>query len=372
MLDIKKMYFCHIKPVILHAMKLKLTTILGILYLSAAVHAQGTSAPYSPGITQDAVSYWLPRTNLTVTVTVCKETFKPGEFARYAERYLRITDVKDKSNEVWKIKSVAITSYGTPDKEQLYTLAFPKKGARPYIELTDDGILSAVNVHKEEEQSIRETTQAEPAKKIVNPQDYMTEEILMASSTAKMAELTAKEIYNIRESRNSITRGQADYVPSDGESLRFMLEYLTEQENALLTLFCGTTETVESTFTIDVAPSAQIEKQILFRFSTRLGVLPTDNLAGEPVWIDVTGKQMASRTEPAKQGSSKNGPFLYYRIPGRASVKVYNNRESLAEQDLQIAQFGNVEVISSTIMGKKADTRITFNTMTGNVIGINE
>mgnify|MGYP002237433690 CR=1 FL=1 len=32
-----------------------------------------------------------------------------------------------------------------------------------------------------------------------NPRDFLTEEILMASSTAKMAELVAKEIYNIRE-----------------------------------------------------------------------------------------------------------------------------------------------------------------------------
>lgn len=375
MLDIEKMYFCHIKPVILSVMKLKLITILGILYISVPVLAQGTSAPYSPGITQDAVSYWLPRTNLTVTVTVCKETFKPGEFARYAERYLRMTDVKDKSNEVWKIKSVGITSYGTPDKEQLYTLTFPAKGTRPYIELTDEGILSAVNVHREQEVSASATVPEEPSKKKINPQDYMTEEILMASSTAKMAELTAKEIYNIRESRNSITRGQADFVPTDGETLKFMLEYLTEQENALLTLFCGTTESVESSFTINVDPSAPIEKQILFRFSTRLGVLPVDNLAGEPVWIDITNKQMAGMkepTSPAKPGSSKNGPFLYYRIPGRANVKIYNNRESLAEQDMQIAQFGNVEVISSTIMGKKADTRITFDTMTGNVLGINE
>lgn len=375
MLDIKKMYFCHIKPVIPYAMRMKLTTVLGILYITAAIHAQGVSAPYSPGITQDAVSYWLPKTNLTVTVTVCKETFKPGEFARYAERYLRITDVKNKANEVWKIKSVEIEPYGTPDKDQLFTLTFPAKGPRPYIELTDDGILSAVNVHRTQEQIASQTVLPEPANRKVNPQDYMTEEILMASSTAKMAELTAKEIYNIRESRNSITRGQADFVPTDGESLKFMLEYLTEQENALLTLFCGTTETVESSFTINVDPSAPIEKQILFRFSTRLGVLPTDNLAGEPVWMDITNKQMTSMKDPAsgaKSGSSKNGPFLYYRIPGRANVKVYNNRESLAEQDVQIAQFGNTEVISSAIMGKKADTRITFNTLTGNVIGINE
>ena len=44
----------------------------------------------------------------------------------------------------------------------------------------------------------------------------------MASSTAKMAELVAKEIYNIRESKNALLRGQADNTPSDGAQLKIM------------------------------------------------------------------------------------------------------------------------------------------------------
>ena len=338
--------------------------------------AQGTSAPYQPGITQDAVSYWLPKTQLTVTVTVQKQTFKPGEFSRYAERYLRLNDVKDKAEEVWSISDITVSAAGIPDKDKLYTLAFPAKGTRPYIELTRDGIISAVNTHVEETAVKTATTPVKEKEKKLNPQEFMTEEILMAGSTAKMAELTAKEIYNIRESRNAITRGQADFVPTDGESLKFMLESLSAQEAALLTLFVGTSETEDVTFTINVTPDEPVNKQLLFRFSTKLGVLPTDNLAGEPVWIDITDRNMTevySAAKKSQSGSSKKeGAFLYYRIPGRAMVKVYNNRTEFTEQELQIAQFGKVEVISTTIMGKMADTRITFDTTTGNVKGINE
>ena len=207
----------------------------------------------------------------------------------------------------------------------------------------------------------------------------MTEEILMAGSTAKMAELTAKEIYNIRESRNSITRGQADYIPTDGESTVYILEYLTEQENALLTLFTGTSDTQEHIFTIDVNPDEPLTKQILFRFSAKLGVLPVDNLAGEPVWIDITDRNMI-KGQAIENNSGKTkvlrkkekGPFLYYRIPGRAEVKIYNNRKSFTEEDVQIAQFGKVEVVSSTVMGKHADTKIVFDTTTGNIKSIND
>ena len=354
----------------------KSVLLLGLALGATPLFAQGTSAPYQPGITQDAVSYWLPKTQLTVTVTVQKQTFKPGEFSRYAERYLRLNDVKDKAEEVWSISDITVSAAGIPDKDKLYTLAFPAKGNRPYIELTKDGIISAVNTHIEETTAKAATTPAKEKPKKLNPQEFMTEEILMAGSTAKMAELTAKEIYNIRESRNAITRGQADFVPTDGESLKFMLESLSAQEAALLTLFVGTSETEDVTFNINVTPDEAVNKQLLFRFSTKLGVLPTDNLAGEPVWIDITDRNMTEVYSAARKSQSgnskKEGAFLYYRIPGRAMVKVYNNRTEFTEQEVQIAQFGKVEVISTTIMGKMADTRITFDTTTGNVKGINE
>lgn len=356
----------------MNIMKCALTA--GLLLSVMTASSQGISAPYQPGITQDAVSYWLPKTKLTVTVKVQKQTFKPGEFSRYAERYLRLSDVKDKAEEVWEITSVSISSYGIPDKDKLYTLAFPLKGNRPSFELTDQGVISAVNTHaKKEEKTVLPATQLNPSVTKVNPQTYMTEEILMAGSTAKMAELTAKEIYNIRESRNAITRAQSDFIPSDGESVKLMLESLSTQETALLSLFNGTSETEEHTFTIDVTPDAPVTKQILFRFSGKLGVLPVDNLAGEPVWIDIIDKKVLPEqnvTVKPQKGKKATGPFLYYRIPGRALVKVYNNRLSFTEQDIQVAQFGNVEVISSTIMGKNAGTKITFDTNTGSVLTV--
>lgn len=361
---------------IMNIKRIALTT--GLLLSVITASAQGQSTVYQPGVTQDGVSYYLPKTMITVTVTAQKQTFKPGEFSRYAERYLRLSDVKDKAEEVWSIENVSISTTGVPDKENLYTLAFPAKGNRPYFELTNDGIISAVNVRKKDEVPPTPLAPAKKVEKKLNPQEYMTEEILMASSTAKMAELTAKEIYNIRESRNNITRGQADFVPTDGESLKFMLESLTAQETALLTLFSGTNETEEITFTINVTPDEALSKQILFRFSTKLGVLPIDNLAGEPVWIDITDRKMSDNyaMDPDQQKklqaakSKKESTFLYYRLPGRAALRIYNNRTTFLEQEIQMAQFGNVEIISSSIMGKMADAKITFDTTTGAVLTI--
>ena len=46
-----------------------------------------------------------------------------------------------------------------------------------------------------------------------------------SGSTAKMAELVAKEIYNIN-------RGQADYMPKDGAALKLMLDNWMESHDA--------------------------------------------------------------------------------------------------------------------------------------------
>ena len=159
---------------IMNIRKMALTAGLMLSVLTAS--SQGLSSTYQPGVTQDGVSYWLPKTMITVTVTAQKQTFKPGEFSRYAERYLRLSDVKDKAEEVWSISDIKITTVGVPDKDNLYTLAFPAKGNRPYFELTNDGVISAVNVRRKEQPA--QTVQApapKPVKK-VNPQEYMQQE----------------------------------------------------------------------------------------------------------------------------------------------------------------------------------------------------
>lgn len=357
------------------------TLVFGFSLSTGIVRAQGNSEPYSPGLTEDAVSYWLPKTSLVLTVNTRQTTFTPGEFARYAERYLRLNDVRDKAEEAWEITGVTLSAKGVPDKGQLYTLVFPGKGPRPYVELTDDCILSCINTQGMNDASATaaKTPSVESAKRI-NAQDYMTEEIIMSGSVAKMAELTAKEIYSIRESRNTIIRGQADNLPSDGESVKYFIEELNKQEQALLTLFSGQTEVREQSFTIEICPDEPVSKLIAFRFSTKVGVLPVDNLAGEPVWIDIESKGIFPQTEDSSKKKSdgnsllsgkKGSQFLYCRVPGRAAVKVYNNRESLLIEEIPLAQFGTVEVVSKSIMGRQSDTKITFNTTTGAVSSIN-
>ena len=60
----------------------------------------------------------------------------------------------------------------------------------------------------------------------------MSEELLMAGSTAKQAEVAAKQIYRIRESRMNILTGDADNLPPDGEAMKLVIQQLEEQEKS--------------------------------------------------------------------------------------------------------------------------------------------
>ena len=63
----------------------------------------------------------------------------------------------------------------------------------------------------------------------------LTQDYMMAGSTAKMAEGAAKQIYTIRESRLNLLTGEVDHMP-DGEAMRIMSE-LTAKEKSWPTLY---------------------------------------------------------------------------------------------------------------------------------------
>ena len=63
------------------------------LWLSLVAVAQTQVAEFNPGIAANGVNYALPKTLLKVDASAIKVVYTPGEFAKYAERYLHISGV---------------------------------------------------------------------------------------------------------------------------------------------------------------------------------------------------------------------------------------------------------------------------------------
>lgn len=341
--------------------------ILLSLLISASSYAQTEVSNYLPGKNSEGVTYFLPKTSIEVTVKAEKTTYAPGDFCRYAEKYLRLTGISTTASEQWNIKSVTITPVGTPDTEKMFTIKLKDKTVAPLVELTDDGIIKSINTDYPESPQTAATEEESDRK--LNPRDYMTEEILMAGSTAKMAELVAKEIYNIRESKNAITRGQADNMPKDGESLKIMLNSLEEQEKALMQLFTGTTTKESKSFAVKVTPTENIDKEVLCRFSRKLGIVSASDLSGSPVYLTLTSQgSIPQPTEEEKAKKKLEG--VVYNIPGKADLQIDNGTKNLYKGELMLSQFGTTEVLSNSLFNKKTTTKVIFDPTTGGLIKI--
>lgn len=62
---------------------------------------------------------------------------------------------------------------------------------------------------------------------------------------------------------------------------------------------------------------------------------------------------------------------LYYNVPGKANIKIFNNNTTFCEGEYPFAQFGETEILSNVLFDKDATTKVTFYQSTGAIEQIN-
>lgn len=320
----------------------------------------------------EGTGYYLPRTELRFTVKMEKTSYTPGEFAVYAEKYMRMNNVKMQPSVSYRIIDFKINSVGERDTSKFYVVPADSKYNIQSLQLDENGVLLAVNA---EPKIVRMPESFSPASKPapLNPRDYMNEDVLSAGSSAKMAELCALEIYDIRDSKSLLSKGQADFMPKDGEQLRIMLDNLDMQERGLLQLFAGVTvrDTMETV--VSFVPVKAVDRQLLFRFSKWMGITDADDLGGNPYYISVEDKNIVPSVQESLLSTKKtkdNGGF-YVNLPGKIKITLYKGDEQWAAYELYAAQFGSTVVLDEGLFGKKMFTGIVLNPVTGNLESIN-
>lgn len=331
-------------------------------------NAQTIIKSATPGITSSGITYFLPQTTIRFVITAKRTIFFPGKYNEYAERFFGINNVVTEKNEEWEIESVTPEIYGTPDTSQAYTIALNPKSSAPLVTLMPDGVLLAINDRVELPQkptigSVTPLPTIEP-----DPTKYFTSEILRASSTSKKAELVAQEIYDIRENRDLLAKGQADFNPTDGQQLQLMLQQLKESEEGLMSLFVGTQKVERHVFAVDYTPGKTVKQLPLFRFSRYFGLVDNEDVSGTPYFLTVTNETIQRKAEiPEGKKKSKEILDLRYRVPGRAKIVLENNEIPILEFTSPIAQYGHIEHLGKELFNKKYTTKVKLNPITGNI-----
>jgi len=302
----------------------------------------------------EGIPYTLPKTVLVVEVTTECTQQTPGPYCQYAERFLGITDVCQTEITSNEIVSVSIYTKPVPDDQNTYLIVQESKSKNPAtIELTPEGFLSSINGDLSEKNINKKSHDANRSN-LSKPYETMessivTREMQQSTSTAKIAELAALELFNIRDARVNILTQDVDKGPSDGKSYELVLSELNRIERYYTELFTGKRNVSKKVTTFEVDP-ASVNESTLFRFSQIKGIVDKADLGGSPVNIKIQKEgALANNAQDSKNAKSVG---LYYRIPGKAKITIADGKKTFCEKEIMVAQFGNVMTLPVQSSGK--------------------
>lgn len=314
------------------------------------------------------ITYSLPKTSLVITAEVTKVTCKAGPYYQYAERYLGIKNPISEDKVYYELGKVSLSNVGVPDPDQTYLIEFKTGTVAPYAYLTEEGLLCTINTEYTPAVSELESNKGKAQEPITATNtSVFSEELLMAGSVARQAEVAAKQIYYIRESRMNILTGETDNPPADGVAMKIVIDELEAQEKALTNLFSGVYTKTTELYDVTIIPHDTMDKEVLFRFSNLLGIVDADDLAGEPVYLNLTATERIPPMDPKEaEKKLKGGKGVIYNIPGKASVEILMNKKTLFKGEVQVTQFGSQESLSSVMFeDKKMPVKVLFYPETG-------
>lgn len=317
-----------------------------------------------------AVVYHLPQTQLAITIDYDEISVVPGPFYLYAERYLGVKDVTTEAQTRYSVTRVQLAPYTVPDPARTYKVVAAAGSEGQWLSLTPDGLLYGYNVPACTLPASAPVECHLPTANVPTLMPLM-EEQMVASSIAKMAEGAAKQIYHIREMRINLLAGDVEHTPADGQAMALVLSELDRREQMLAELFIGTRTVRHLQHTIFYLPSADVTDYVVARMSQFAGVVPADDLSGEPIRLTLTANYLDYQSTEYAESKSKMLPSqIYYNLPGSAQIQLSLGQELLLSTQLPIAQFGLALPLPKNLLMQRDIPQIYFNTQTGNILTI--
>ena len=163
-----------------------------------------------------------------------KHTYTPRRiFADMPTAICVSNNVSAEPEEFWTLDKIETRIAGIPDKDNVYFVKMKDKTVAPLMELTEDGIVRSINIPFSDKPAAKMPV-AKATESNIDPRSFLTEEILMSNSSAKMDRAGGQGNNTASaESKNALLRGEADNMPKDGAQLKLMLDNLNQQETAM-------------------------------------------------------------------------------------------------------------------------------------------
>jgi hypothetical protein len=351
--------------------KIKMKNYIIFLFVlissSCAVQNEFTVLDASKGIEEGTTYiYSLPQTVLKVQLNITGESFVPGPYARFSERYLGITGVNETASKKFQIGHAEIQFSTEPDPEKymainnlkgtfsaseflslssqgLIVLPFGKSNEKFYSKEENTGVKGPLYTDLSVTGFFREVTDT-LYKTIVTDTSFVRLPIPRRQREVKTIEQRAEEAANfileLRRARFDLIAGEINGFPS-GEALGFAVSELNRLESQYLELFTGKNLRNSSTRSFFITPNGKTEEIVLFRLSEDSGF--TTSNSGDPVILSITPLNKLKNIKAFKF-ETENIPVntMVYRMPDMAIFRISKGDKVYYEERAVLYQGGKL------------------------------
>lgn len=317
--------------------------------------------------------FYYPKTVLSFRVSCIHETFVPGPYAKYSQKYLGVNPIGGEARELWQILNVSLSKNNEPDYTRLFSVeGSPSDLAKVYSAIHSGGITPSIDM---QHSGLVEKPEVFPALNfldmgvtpfILNEKSVFYTRVQVDSGFVKVpvqknivveanledkAKEAAEFIFSLRKRRFDIVSGEVDHA-IEGKALEVSLAELKRLEDSYLSLFVGKVLSDTASFQYSFEPTAATSQNaILFRFSETNGLLSDDNLAGRPIMLElVAEKNQESLKLLSPNAANKEVVHFPYLFPEVCSLVLTDGKNTLFKQRTTINQLGTVVFFPVSIL----------------------
>ena len=242
-----------------------------------------------------------PQNSVTVSITVEKRSFIPGQFARYAQKML---------------------------------------GVRASLaERTETSIVAA------------ELSEQIPSGELVKVEPQTVEGIELppfrfdnrAMSAEQQAQAAADMIFSLRRQRKELISGDAGENVF-GAGLKAALEYIEKTEKQCLDMFYGTNVRSVEQYRYTITPTASEKNYIVCRYREGVGILPLSDFSGDPIMVIITPTDGDTSSLPF--ATEKDKVRTEFLVAATCDIELLCGTDSLATLQIEMFQYGKKVVLS--------------------------
>ncbi len=242
-----------------------------------------------------------PQNSVTVSITVEKRSFIPGQFARYAQKML---------------------------------------GVRASLaERTETSIVAA------------ELSELIPSGELVKVEPQTVEGIELppfrfdnrAMSAEQQAQAAADMIFSLRRQRKELISGDAGENVF-GAGLKAALEYIEKTEKQCLDMFYGTNVRSVEQYRYTITPTASEKNYIVCRYREGVGILPLSDFSGDPIMVIITPTDGDTSSLPF--ATEKDKVRTEFLVAATCDIELLCGTDSLATLQMEMFQYGKKVVLS--------------------------